>query len=480
MKSTQTVKGKLALKRRIWAAIILVVVLVAGGAGYFFWKQSASAKAASADSGYKTTTVKNGSITNSITGSGTLAASSETSLNFPMDGTVATLNVKVGDEVKKGDVLAVMTELSDLQAAVNTAQQNLVTAQNTLDTFKSSAAAALANAQLDVATKQKAVTDAKSAVVQKGWVRCDNETTQAYYDQYVRAKDYLDSLGDGGGSKDYYLNVIVPQKNIVAQDYATYVYCSGYTDYEVSSTNAEVALAEAQLTEAEATLKTLTDNNGLDPLTLETDENNVATAQLKLDAAKESLAAGTMTAPFDGTIMKVAGDAGDPVEQSTSFITIADLAHPQVTFSVDESDMASLSVDEDARVVFDAYPDITFKGTVTRIDPTLSSSNGYNVATGVIKLDLSDETNVPELVKGMTATVTLVKASSENVPVVALQALHDLGDGTYSAFVVGQDGQLTMKVVEVGLEDATMAEIKSGLSVGDVVSTGTTTTTTTR
>jgi multidrug efflux pump subunit AcrA (membrane-fusion protein) len=67
----------------------------------------------------------------------------------------------------------------------------------------------------------------------------------------------------------------------------------------------------------------------------------------------------------------------------------------------------------------------------------------------------------------------LVQASAENVLLIPVQALHDLGDGTYSVFVVGSDGQPKMRVVEIGLQDAASVEIKSGLNAGDVVSTGT-------
>jgi multidrug efflux pump subunit AcrA (membrane-fusion protein) len=149
------------------------------------------------------------------------------------------------------------------------------------------------------------------------------------------------------------------------------------------------------------------------------------------------------------------------------------LSHPQIQFSIDETDMDKAAVGEKTTIVFDALPDQTFTGKVTRIDPALESSGGYNVVTGLIQMDPVDESTNTTLLKGMTATVQLVQASAENVLLIPVQALHDLGDGTYSVFAVGSDGQLKMKVVEIGLQDAASVEIKSGLNVGDVVSTGT-------
>jgi HlyD family secretion protein len=471
-----TPKNKRSGTRRIWIAVVAVLLIAAGGLGYYFWKAQTSQTVEATTSGLNTSQVRQGSINLSVSGSGTLAAGQESNLAFSASGTVAKVNVQISDKVKKGDVLAELSNLSELQDNINTAQQDLVSAQQALDTLKQSAASNLANAQLAVVQAQKAVTDAKSGVVQKGWVRCDKATLDAYYFTYMHDKSYLDTLGDGGGNADYYQSTILPQKNIVAQAKANYDYCAGYTDYEVSSSQATLLVDEANLQTAQATLDTLKKNNGVDPIELATAENKVSSAQLKVDTAKTALAGGTLTAPFDGTILSVAGLAGDSVGTGT-FITIADLSHPLVNFSVDEADMDKLALDQTANVVFDALPEQTFQGKVTRIDPALSTSGNYKVVTGVIQLNLSQDSATSsasaKLLKGLTGTVTLVQASAENVLLVPLQALRDLGDGTYAVFVVGADGQPKMKIVEIGLKTDTSVEIKSGLKAGDVVSTGT-------
>jgi hypothetical protein len=47
-----------------------------------------------------------------------------------------------------------------------------------------------------------------------------------------------------------------------------------------------------------------------------------------------------------------------------------------------------------------------------------------------------------------------------------------LGEDQYAVFVVQANGELEMRVVEVGLMDYVYAEIRSGLQRGEVVSTG--------
>ena len=64
--------------------------------------------------------------------------------------------------------------------------------------------------------------------------------------------------------------------------------------------------------------------------------------------------------------------AGDSVTKTTTFITIADLTHPQIQFSIDETDMDKVAVGENATIIFDALPDSTLKGTVPASIPRLN------------------------------------------------------------------------------------------------------------
>jgi multidrug efflux pump subunit AcrA (membrane-fusion protein) len=464
-------KKKQTKSRKIWIPILIILLLAVGGGVYYYLSQAGVVSVATAtDVAPKTTTVRSGSITLSASGTGTLIASKETDLSFSTSAVVATVNVQVGDQVKMGTVLAELSDINDLKDSVNSAQQNLISAQQALDTLNQNAPANLANAQLAVINAQKAVTDAKSAVVQKGVPRCDQDTIDAYYSTWQTEKNYLDTLGSGAGNPDYYNAVIVPQKIVVAQAYATYVYCAGYTEYEIDSSHTNLDVANATLTQAQSTLADLQKNNGLDPTALASAENTVANAQVAVDQAQQTLTGATLVAPFDGTILTVAGQAGDT--SVSPFITIADLTHPQIQFDVDETDMDKVALNEEAQVSFDAIAGRTFTGKVIQINPTLQTLNGYQVVQGLIQLDLSQETNPPTFQKGLAASVEVIKAKADNALLVPLQAVRDLGDGSYGVFVVGSDGQPTLKIVKVGLEDLINAEITQGLSAGQTVTTG--------
>lgn len=464
-------KNRPKIRKAILIPLIVVFALAATVAGYFGWLANMPTAAAQSST-VNTSRVRRGNLTVSATGSGTLVASRKTNLAFPIDGIVAVLNVKVGDTVKEGDVLAELQDTSTLQASYTSAELELKAAQQELDDLTNSPAANLASAQLAVAEAQKALTEAQAALKHPGVARCDKETTDAYYTAYMKAKDALDALGNGGGSQEYYLAVIVPAKNNAAKAYAAYQYCAGFTEYEINSSRANLALAEANLAEAESKLKTLQANDGLDPTALSEAQNKVANAKIAYDKAKKNLDNATLTAPFDGTILAVAGEVGDEVEAGT-FITIADLRHPEVEFSVDETDMDKVSIGAEAEIVFDAIPGTIFKGKVTQVNPNLESVNNVQVLRGVIQLELNNANDTILFIEGLNATVEIIKGKAENVLLVPVEAVRDLGGGQYGVFVVTDGGELRLRVVEVGLMNATYAEIKSGLEVNDIVTTGT-------
>ena len=459
---------------RILIPLALILVLAGGGFGYYYWNQSSTkTNAAAATPSYKTAVVKRGNITISASGTGSVVANQQVDLGFSTSGTVATLNVQVGDQVKKGQELATLTGLDSQQTAVNTAKLNLAAAQDALTTLQQNAPSNLANAQLAVATAQKAYTNAQSALVTKGMARCTDDTTAVDYQNYLIAQKALDSLGPGDHDPTsiYYITFIVPAKAKVAQAYGVWMWCLGYTDYEISSSNGNLALTKAQLQQAQTNLDNLQKNNGLDPLALAQAQNAVSEAQMALTKAQQTLDGVTLTAPFDGVVMSVAGKVGDTVDTS-AFITIADLAHPQVSFYIDETDLDKLAVNETTSVTFDALPGMTFTGKVVLIYPTVVTVGNYPTVQALAQLDLSGETTTTTFPVGLSASISVIQSTAENVLLVPVEALRDLGNGSYSVFVL-KNGQPKLTVVTVGLMDAANAEIKSGLNLGDTVTTGT-------
>ena len=491
MKYTEMKDKLLNLKSRIkpvWlilaaaAIVVLVVVLVV-----VTQNNSTAARAAERQNkvgDVYTARVKRGSLVVSASGSGTLVPSQEVSLGFSSSGTVKTVNVVVGQKVQKGDVLAELGEVEALQASASAAELELTLADKDLQDFQANAAAALGNAKLALADAKDAYEDARNAVVTKDMQRCDDDAIEEYYYDYKKAQEDLDKVDKAGYDSTYYENKILPLRNIRDQKYAKYIYCAGFTDYEIESSEANLLIAQAAVKTAQEKLDTLEANDGLDPVELARYKNAVDKAKAAYAEAQKDLNGATITAPFSGTILSVDTKAGENVVSAkdsasssgsisgTSVITMADLDHPEIEFSVDETDMDKVAVGYEAEITFDAIPDRVFTGKVTVVEPSLTSENGYQVLKGLIALNMNTEQQEQVLLKGLSASVEIIGGEAQNATLVSVDALRSLGDGSYAVFVVDQSGQLTMREVEIGIMDYTYAQVISGLKEGEQVSTG--------
>lgn len=133
--------------------------------------------------------------------------------------------------------------------------------------------------------------------------------------------------------------------------------------------------------------------------------------------------------------------------------------------SVDELDINSVEIGQEAVVTFDAIEDEEFTGEITEIGNTASVNGGvakYTVSVSVPK----DE----EMKQGMNASATITIENRENVITIPVNALQEKGDKVFVYTEKDEDGNLSGETeVTTGLSDGTTVEITEGLSEGDTV-----------
>ena len=146
-------------------------------------------------------------------------------------------------------------------------------------------------------------------------------------------------------------------------------------------------------------------------------------AKTNVREARVNLSYAEIYSPIDGIILDRQVEEGQTVAASfstpTMFIIAKDLKNMQVEADVDEADIGQVAVGQ--RVVFsvDAYPTLSFEGTVgqIRLQPTVT--NNVVTYTVIINAPNPDE----KLFPGMTASVTII-TQSETAPVVPLEAMN--------------------------------------------------------
>ena len=495
-----TQKSKQFSRKAIRLAAILMILAGFMGGGYLIYSRVASSQTSTANAtSLQTTKAIVGDLVLYANGTGTVIPAAESSFGFGSNGQVKAIYVKVGDSVKAGQVLA---QLDDTDAAIKLAQ-----AQEAMNKLTSAAAIAtakqtLADAQTDFAAKKESLEYLISPEVLY-WEEKVTGRTQILTDaqtaaQTDTAETTKQSVTEAETSLQYAQNSLKYFQTIYEETYVPETFTQyrtmrsprgtvteviqiideetgeksdliyAPTEGEIAMARAEYDLAKATIAEAQVYLDVL---NGEEIPEGATGSNLVTYIQTRhaLETAEYNLDATKLVAPFDGTVTALGMNVGD-LAGGESVITISNLDQPySLEAYLDEEDWGAVKVGYEVEVTFDILPDQIFTGTVTTIYPTLDTSSS-NSALVHITARLN-KTIAYELPAGSAASVDVVGGRTENAVLVPVEALHEIDDGKYTLFVL-KNGTPRLRVVEVGLQDLTKAEILSGVSAGEVVSTG--------
>jgi RND family efflux transporter MFP subunit len=362
-----------------------------------------------------------------VLGETTDAADSTAPADSEVAWRVTSIGVGVGDVVKAGDVLA-QADSSDLDAQIDDARRSVESARLGV-----------------VEAKDDLAADDTSAQVRQ-------------------ARIALYSARSAKANADATLTALIKQRNNGDDSKALRAQIEG-ARRSVESARLQVIQAKADLVDAQS---------GDPKLQARIALNSARTAKANADAALAALIEqrrnDTIVAPIDGIVTDVAiAEGADAPSGAAITIESGSLV---VSTSVVESDVASISVDQAATVTITALDEVV-EGTVTSIAPSADEASTSGVVSFAVTVELAD---VPDALRpGMSAEVTIVVASAQDVLTIPSRALSGSGDN-YTVRVVGADGAVEVRAVTIGLVTDSLAEIQSGLSEGDAVVTGTSST----
>jgi macrolide-specific efflux system membrane fusion protein len=197
-------------------------------------------------------------------------------------------------------------------------------------------------------------------------------------------------------------------------------------------------------------------------------------AQSTLEGDQVNLKFTKIYAPMDGTVVVQSAREGqtlNAVQIAPVIVQLANLNVMTVRAQVAEADVNNIKPGMD--VYFTTLGDLKRKwhGKVRQLLPSPEIINEvvlYNVL-----VDVNNEDG--ELMTGMTTQMFFVLGEAKDVPVIPLAALGkavpDQDNDTGKAYMVSvlNNKHVSEKTIYVGMMNRTLAEIRSGLSVGDVV-----------
>jgi HlyD family secretion protein len=467
-------------------------------------------------------TVARRTVTASVTGTGNLVPMQQANVSFKVSGSLTEIDVRVGDHVAAGQVLARIDSTPE-QNALASAQANLAIAEANLQSADTPLTASqitqlrdnVANAQQSyndtVASANATNTqDANQVTTDQNQLATDQQTL-TFNAAYQAAKQNLTTdqttlqtaitqfNADGCKGQTYpysgacvadFTAVSAAQSKVTTDGSAV----SGYAvqvnadqtklnqdtakqQTDASSGQRSINQASASLTSAQDNLNTQTESK---PNQILSAQAQVASAQAAVSTAVQNLANTTLVAPMEGVVNSINGVVGEtaitgsgttpeaPGTQaplpttgaSSAFMVIGNVSAMEVVIPFAESDASRLAFNQDTMVTFDAVPNLAISGHVVAVASAATVQSGVVNYYATVALN---QTN-PALRQGMTTNATVTVSKATNAIVVPNLSVTRLGGQAYvNAYVGGKEVQT---MIQTGVVGDQYTEVTGGLNEG--------------
>lgn len=499
--SPQKTEGKLkkllsGKKGRRWIVLCVLAVAVIGGGTAFLSRTRA--KAAKAETTYTTASVEKRSITNALTGSGTLQPADSYTVTTLVSGEVLSDTFEEGGIVEK-DQLLYTIDSSDVSTTETQAQTNYTQALK----------AKYPTADISGTVSEVYVSngDAVSAGTELCRISASNDLTIDFQFSYAKdgdfyvgqpAKIYLNgyagyidgtvaqigssSVANGTGMKMTTVRVKAANPGLVSGDCTASAVVGNYTSY--GQTTVKVGTGSTITASASGKVSGLTLMPGdsvssgqrICTITGDSVDNQLQNAKASLENAQDRLDDYMVTSPITGTVVEKTVKAGDNVgtgsNSNNTLCIIYDLSYLQMTLNIDELDIDNVEVGQVVNITSDAKEGQTFTGVVTKVSVVGTTSGGTTTYPVTVRIDDTDG-----LRPGMNVDAEIVLSSADGVLAIPSLAVNRgdtvlvTSDSPSAANALEQEAPEGYAYVQVttGVSDDSYIEITSGLQEGDTV-----------
>ena len=412
--------------KKIVMWIILAVVIIVGISVFAAVK---SGKSKESDSSLTSAAVTRGDVELTISGSGAVEPYERYEIIPLVNGEITDCPYEVGDYVEKGEVIYTFDTsdaLLDMQKQNNSMEKSTITYNEALENSKKLTVSAGSSGRitsLEVAagdevrsgdTIAKITYDVNLSVKlpfnkeQISHIKVGQTaslSSSAQMSSFSGKVTYVDKTpsADEGGSAVYYVTVGFTNPGAVSEG----TILGGEINGQVSPGGATVSFGEEKQIKAELDGKVsklyvgegayVSKNQAIASLSSEDLDNTLQKSKLEYDDAKLSLQSQqnklddyTITAPISGTVLTKTSKKGDTIDKTNASVTmmvIGDVSKLKFNLSVDELDIAKVSVGQKVVITSDAVEGKEFEGEITELSMEGEASNGVTTYNAVVTIN---------------------------------------------------------------------------------------------
>lgn len=390
------------------------------------------------------TNVKTSTSISDTTYTGNVVSAEKASIVPSVSGKIQTVNVEVGQTVKKDDILFTIDN-TELTYKLNQAQANYDAAAAAYD---KTAGGSAKQTQNDAATAlEKAKNELNDAQSQ-----FDNNTAIA-----SAQNAYNDAKANYDRTKALFEADAATK---VTLDDAKSKFDTASASFEIAKGNAQTRLNNAKASFAAASENASITNAIINPDNIAAAKSQMDSSKAALDIAKHQLDNATVTAPISGKVSAKNISVGELTPAQTPSIILENENSVNILIKVTETNINDITVGMGAKVSVPSTG-FSYDGTISTISPSADQKTGmFDVQVSINNLD-------NKLKIGMVTNVTLLNQNEANNLLIPKESVFE-EDGSSYIYVINGD-KLSKRTVTVGQPKNQYIEIKDGASKDDQI-----------
>ena len=370
---------------------------------------------------------------------GNLVSDASTDVAPAVSGKIVAVNFDIGTYLNQGDV---MLRLDDRDARIKLEQTQSQLQQSQSGVMQAEAQAEQARTNVRQAMAQLGLSEnAKFDINDVAEVKNAKAALDLADLEFTRAGRLIES---GDLSRSLY-DQRRTQREQAQSAYQTALNSANQRFAAIRTAQAQVSTAEAGVRAAQSA---------------------VGAAQAQVDAAQKAVNDTYVKAPISGFVSERVADVGEYISPNTpnsKIATIVRTAVLRLRIDIPEQSVGKVATGQNISLQVSAYPERNFAGTVVRISPSVNAT----------ARTLTVEAEVPNteglLKPGQFATVRITQSKPEPAVMIPVAAVRTEGD--VSRVFVIKDGAAHEQIVQLGLLENDMIQVKQGVVEGDTVAT---------
>ena len=217
----------------------------------------------------------------------------------------------------------------------------------------------------------------------------------------------------------------------------------------------DLEMANSALREAESNVANLKQKLLL--LGLSTDRVNAlkSSAQVSSEVMVPS--------PSTGTITSRNVNPGEVIEANKELMRITDLSSVWVVGQVYEKDLAQIHVGSGANITSETYPNRTFRGRVSYVDPKIDQAT----RTAQVRIELANPGQMFKIGMYVNVGFATLGGAEKTMPTVPKDAVQTIGNQQFVFVATEKPDEFILRPVRVGVESNGFYPVIEGVNVGD-------------